>query len=231
MIKRAPCPKDLTEWRKANEKDVNYGYKLLPKELANIVLTSLVAEQRGLCAYTGIAITPDTAHIEHIYPQKHCSIDEQTRYENLAACTPPPNQKSKLPFGAQFKDSWPSEAELSQFVTPYSQNCDRRFVFTLRGRVEASKDDAAAATTIEKLGLDHPALQQRRLRTINSVIGVGKKIKLNMKAKDLRNRLAKLEASEHGNDRLEEFCSTLLQVIPKRLLQVEAIRQSKGKKK
>lgn len=231
MISKQQCPTQLTEWRLANQHDVNFGYKLLPSALYALVLESLISEQRGLCAYTGISVTVNSAHVEHIFPQNHCSKDEETRYENLAACVPAPNQKSKLPYGAQFKDSWPSAAEMQDFVSPYSHGCEKRFVFGIRGTMEAAPNDAAAAKTIEKLGLDHRALRERRLRSINAAIGAGRKTQLSLDAKAIRNRISKLKADEHGQGRLEEFCFMLVQVLPKRLKQVEAIRNSKRKPK
>lgn len=230
-IRKLTCPDKLTQWRQANQSDINYGYDLLPQELSLIVLDYLVSEQRGLCAYTGISITVKSAHIEHVFPQKHCSIDEQTKYENLAACTPAPNQKSKLPYGAQKKGNWPSSDERMQFVSPHTEGCDRRFIFSPRGHVMAADGDRPAAETIKKLGLDCKSLRERRLRAINAAVGAGRRTRLTPNAKGLRNRLARLQEADQGEGKLEEFEFVLRQVIPKRLNQVEAIRKSKRGKK
>ena len=47
-------PVRFTQWRAESQKDINYGYNLMPSDLRGEIKDSLIAEQRGLCAYTGI---------------------------------------------------------------------------------------------------------------------------------------------------------------------------------
>ena len=47
-------PVAFTEWRAGSQNDINYGYDLIPGELRGDIKDALIAEQRGLCAYTGI---------------------------------------------------------------------------------------------------------------------------------------------------------------------------------
>ncbi len=73
---RAISPRDepvrFTQWRAGSQNDINYGYRLVPGELLAEIKNSLIAEQQGLCAYTGIRIDVGRSHIEHLLPQKHC---------------------------------------------------------------------------------------------------------------------------------------------------------------
>ncbi len=61
-------PVSFTQWRAESQKDINYGYSLMPSDLRGEIKDSLIAEQRGLCAYTGIGINADGSHIEHLLP-------------------------------------------------------------------------------------------------------------------------------------------------------------------
>src|SRR4051794_38806792 len=71
-IDAQPEPAAYTEWRAASQADINYGYDLIPGELRGQLKAALIAEQRGICAYTGIGINAAHSHIEHMIPQAHC---------------------------------------------------------------------------------------------------------------------------------------------------------------
>ena len=53
-------PAAFTEWCAGSQNDINYGYDLIPGELRAEIKDALIAEQRGLCAYTGIRIDADS---------------------------------------------------------------------------------------------------------------------------------------------------------------------------
>jgi hypothetical protein len=125
---RAISPRDepvaFTEWRAGSQNDINYGYGLIPGKLLSEIKDALIAEQRGLCAYTGIGINAARSHIEHLLPQKHCDRgQEDVAYGNMVACYPGPNS-GYVPFGAQRKADWPSPAEQHLFVSPRSAGCE-----------------------------------------------------------------------------------------------------------
>lgn len=230
-ISRNPVPPALTTWRQQRQDDPNFGYDLMPANLRTSVLLSLVSEQRGLCAYTGVRITRMSSHIEHLFPQQHCTVDEQTRYENLAACTPAPNS-GRLSYGAHEKDNWPGEAERSMFVTPYSEGCESRFSFNLRGKISATDSaDEPAKETIRQLRLDHPGLTARRKAAIQASLGLGRTRKLRVDAKVARNSLSRLARQEDEAAQLDEFSFVLKQAIPKHLERLETIRKAKRAKK
>ena len=88
MREISPRPElvEFTEWRAASQNDINYGYSLIPSGLRNAIKATLIAEQRGLCAYTGIGIDDISSHIEHLLPQQHCVDefeDEDVAYHNM----------------------------------------------------------------------------------------------------------------------------------------------------
>lgn len=62
-------PQAFAEWRAGSQHDINYGYGLIPSELRGAIKAALLAEQRGLCAYTGIGIDARRSHIENFRTQ------------------------------------------------------------------------------------------------------------------------------------------------------------------
>ena len=62
------------------------------------------------------------------------------------------------------KKNW-FDAQL--LVSPFAENCEQRFHFNQNGTIRAADDrDEAAATTIEKLGLNLPILNDLRRQAI-----------------------------------------------------------------
>ena len=157
-------PTAYAEWRAASQvrDEVNYGYDLLPGNLRYEVKAALIADQRGLCAYTGIGINADRSHIEHLIPQSHCVRGEgDVDYANMAACYPAPGDPW-IPFGAVFKANWPSPAEAHLFVSPRSVGCEGRFLFSIRGVISVPANDNAAEETVKRLGLSNKRLEALR---------------------------------------------------------------------
>lgn len=201
-------------WLNANRAHVNFNFKSLNQDgdVRQAVIKSLVKEQGGLCAYTGIKITAETCHIEHVLAQTHCKrrgLHEDISYQNMVACVPKPN--STLPYGAIPKKAWPDPDkpdEANKFVSPFTSDCERKFVFKYSGKIFPAADDKAAEKTIEKLCLDNGVLKKMRQ---SAILG-----ELSPKGKDLplphvKHRLQQLEAQTTGEQ--EEFSFVLKQVL------------------
>jgi diphthamide synthase subunit DPH2 len=106
-----------------------------------------------------------------------------------------------------------------------------RFVFSLSGRIAAASDaDVAAKETIRRLALDHRALTQYRKEAIDATLRKHRRGRL-LDKKSAQRRLAKLEQTEAGSGRLEPFCFVLKQALLKHIQRLEAIRQSKAKRR
>ncbi len=114
-------PTALTEWRLGTP---GLGYSAMSSELRSVVKAALINEQRSLCAYTGLRIDENSAHLEHLLPQKHCTLGEDIAFSNLVACYPAPSHYA--PFGAVKKGDWPSMGERQLFVSPRSEGCEAR---------------------------------------------------------------------------------------------------------
>ncbi len=220
-------PASFTQWRSGSQMDINYDYSLIPSDLLGEIKDSLIAEQRRLCAYTGIGINAEHSHIEHLLPQKHCQRgQEDVSYTNMVACYPGTKDKY-VPFGALVKANWPSRAEQHLFVSPRSAGCEVRFLFSERGRITVAQDDEAARETVKRLGLDHTRLEAMRREAISATLRWKGKSPPLLDLSSARKRLASLERAETTGGPLEPFCFALKQALRKHILKLESIRQSK----
>jgi len=226
-INQQPEPAAYAEWRAASQADINYGYDLIPGELRGQVKAVLVAEQRGICAYTGIGINIDRSHIEHLIPQAHCVQGEgDVAYSNMVACYPGPDG-AYVPFGAVFKANWPPPAEQHLFASPRSAGCEARFRFSIRGIISVAAADEAARVTVERLGLGNKRLEGLRKEAINATLQWHGKDWPLLDLPSARKRLGGLEEAENAGGRLEPFCFALKQALRTHISRLEYIRESK----
>lgn len=221
-IQKSSPPDKLVEWIATYRTDSEFGYDLMRRfpEVTKAVTTSLLAEQGGLCAYTGMPINEDRCHIEHMLPQRYSptgqrdpqGVEEEAcrgrdvDYTNMVACYPRPNHHSQIPYGAHEKGSWPSPLEEDRFVKPTQPDCEARFLFDRRGRISTKPDDEQAAETSRRLRLDHEALTQLRKDAIEGVRNPRGKGYLTKP--QLQRALSRLEA-EYG--RMSPYCFSIKQ--------------------
>jgi uncharacterized protein (TIGR02646 family) len=214
-IEKEVEPKALTEWRCKFASDVNFGYQLLPGTVRDEVKEALMREQGWLCAYSGQPIDMTTSHVEHLFPQDHCSKEESVAYQNMVACFPGPNSSS-CGYGATVKANWPSAEERPLFVSPLTEDCESRFKFSARGKISPTQpSDEAASETIRRLKLDNKGLEMNRKAAVAFVSQLSRK--------ETRIRLAEL-ASETG--RRSAYCFALRQVLEKHLVRLDAIQRN-----
>ncbi len=220
-------PQSLTQWRAAHQNDPNFGYRLIEANLRRKILQALMAEQGGLCAYTGRGIDEANCHIEHPKPQAHCVNGEDTSFANMLACIPAPNAPG-LPYGTHKKGAWPDATEEVLFVSPLRPGCEERFSFTLTGEIRASDPaDAAATKTIDRLGLNHALLKQFRKAAIEATLEMRGRGQASLDLHRARARLNGLRAAEQNHSPLEPFCFVLKQALQRHITRVEAIRKGK----
>ena len=221
-------PVALTQWRAEWQGHIDFGYGKMGKEVRDQIKALLLVGQRGLCAYTGIGVTVDRSHIEHLLPQTQGTKGiEDVTYSNMVACHPAPNS-GHVPYGAKEKDDWPAPAEWHLFVSPRSAGCEGRFLFNIQGRISTRPGDVAAATTVRRLGLDHRQLETLRRAAIEATLRgrSGRPASLDLHA--ARTRLAGLEAADRAMGQLlEPFCFALKQALRKHISRLEGIRNSK----
>ena len=190
-------------------------------DVLEAVEDGLLAEQGGICAYTGIQISlkpcdPGSGaarevhfHIEHLIPQNHCERGQDTDYQNLVACWPRPNCGFEPGYGAKKKGNWPSSEEQARFVSPLRHDCSTRFRFDHQGKIEpANSSDQDAEATIAKLGLRHSELTELRRQAIRGALNPrSRQIKLSEARKLLSQMEHATEALDQGVAiKLRPFC-------------------------
>lgn len=228
QINKGAEPAELTQWKAQNRALPNYCYASLTALHRLRIRSALVAEQKGLCAYTGRRIDADSCHIEHLRPQVYCAHGEDVDYRNLVAGVPAPNT-SQLPYGAHEKADWPTVADEHLFVSPLSNGCASRFSFRLNGEVEASSAaDNAAIETIARLGLNSHALVRLRKAAIEATLEVRGRGPASIGVTDARRRLRDLEQAEQQAGTLEPYSFALVQALERQIRRIEKIRGARG---
>ncbi|AFY81208.1 retron system putative HNH endonuclease [Oscillatoria acuminata] len=220
-IRKTHPPREFLEWLKENE-GLDCSYAALQGKEAHIVLKNhLLREQGFICAYTGVSISEEESHIEHIKPQSVCrtvpnpgkTYLEDVEYRNMVACFPQDGGDVSHGYGAPIKGGWWNE---EQFVSPCQEDCERRFIYGWRGKISPSQEnDTAANTTIDILELNAKSLKDRRYRAIVGFFGFSSKYK----TKELGQREAKalltIIGKPNSGGKLQEFCFVFEQLSPK----------------
>lgn len=220
--------------------DCTYEEMRRVPEVLQAIEDALAGEQGGLCAYTGHRIGIPSQepvdrprkiefHVEHLAPQKHCGEGEDTAYSNLVACWPRPNCDFEPNYGARRKGDWPPPEHGAAFVSPLRPDCTERFAFNRRGEIGATRaEDAAAAETIVRLGLNEPALAQLRREAIRGALEpAGRLLKL-AEARKLMARMkrASEDVDQGASIQLIPFCFAIEQALAREIRKLEAIRHA-----
>ncbi|MGK7872308.1 MAG: hypothetical protein AB4426_03010 [Xenococcaceae cyanobacterium] len=89
-IRKTHPPQDLSDWIKLQQdNELECTYEVLQGNPAHVALkTKLLKEQGYLCAYTGLRITSESSHIEHLKPRNKCIGLQAVDYRNMVACFP-----------------------------------------------------------------------------------------------------------------------------------------------
>jgi uncharacterized protein (TIGR02646 family) len=216
-IVKTHAPKQLTAWREENKK-LNHTYKDLCKTDAHHALKNKLLEEQGkLCAYTGRAIGATSSHIEHLKPRNECAEWEDVEYRNVVACFPLNGGDKSFGYGAPIKEGWWDEF---LFISPLSDECERRFKFTWSGHIYPNPGDHhGAKQTIGILGLDNKGLRQLRKSRIKGFFGLGARTRSKPLSVPDAKRVLRAIDQIGSNGQLMEFCFVLKQLLPKYIAQ------------
>lgn len=171
-IRKGEEPEEFTNWKNLENDDwqPNWDNNFQAPQ-KSIVHQALLGEQGFICCYCGMRITRETSHIEHLKPRSiypNLALD----YTNLmASCqgeseVPPPHP---VHCGHK-KFDWYDEQLM---VSPLKANCEDFFRYLGSGdmlSIEDSDKQAAAETTIEKLGLNISKLTRMRREAIDGIL-------------------------------------------------------------
>jgi len=186
--------------------------------------SELVAEQWGLCAYTGAPIDDRLsglhdenlafqAHIEHVKPRAVCEAElvarggvygrelcEDLDFRNLVAALEvkrKPPSKSEI-FGAA------SHGNKLLPVTPLQPNCQQRFRYDEYGKVKGLDDQASH--TVDLLKLSHRTLEGWRRGAMSAFFSPD----IELTREDIEAIISRMENPADG--KLPEFCFCILSV-------------------
>jgi uncharacterized protein (TIGR02646 family) len=183
----------------------------------------LVAEQGGLCAYTGRRVAAGSFHLEHLLPQHHCSYGEDAEYGNIVVCWPQPNCGYEPRYGARRKGNWPSRLEQARFVSPLRPDCSARFSFNQLGEIAATnEEDAPVKETIQRLALSDDELTELRGNAIRGFLAPAGKWLTLAQCRRLAEQLDRVSTSvdNGGNDLLTPYCFAIRQAVAQRIGQL-----------
>lgn len=217
-INKKTEPSELSHKRSDLERTPNcecdlYG-RHLDSSTRKLIFEFCLIEQQGLCAYTGMTVSSDNGHVEHIVPRSvSCPKNPPANFvprpfqtidwKNLVVCVP--KNPSGSHYGAGKKDHWPQDSEVGDFVSPLDDGCEQRFRYGKQGTVKPKNEgDQAASKTIEKLGLDHSYLIEAR----KQILEVDQRVKEPAKRKRL---LATLDDANATN--LPQFAMQRSQIL------------------
>ena len=175
-INKGEEPESLRKWKALANENWQPTYASLSRQEKADIYNSLLKEQGFICCYCGRRISTDgdkpeeKYHIEHLKPQKKYP-DLALEYTNmLASCQGESDSPPKPVHCRNKKGAWYDE---NLMVSPLDIECGDYFKYTGSGEIEATEDSdkqAAAETTICKLGLNVDKLKAMRRNAIRSTL-------------------------------------------------------------
>lgn len=203
----------LRAWKRSNRTSPqNIHYDYLDGVTREAVLSQLVKEQAGLCAYTMKQIIHRDgkwqAHIEHIRPRSQHDADSSVSWTNLLACVPQPGGACE--YGAVRKSAY--DPAKNPFVSPTMRGLAVHFRFRENGEIEGLTPEAVDTSASGVLNLNHIALVNDRGAKILGALG------RRPSAAAARRRAEELRKPDRSGN-MEPYCEAVAQV-----LEVYAIR-------
>lgn len=209
LIRKTFPPPSLRAWTKVNQTLASFNYSGLTAEVMVDLKEALLKEQGFLCAYTGQQISFESSHIEHLKPQNKCEVGEDVAYRNMVACFPTSGGDVSHGYGAPVKAGWWDPA---LFVSPLTDECERRFQYVWSGNIHPSpEDDLAAKETISQLGLAADKLVGLRLAAIRGFFGYAPKRKP-ISQDEAGQLLRRIDDLDHSG-KLRPFCFVIKQLL------------------
>ncbi|WP_323089690.1 retron system putative HNH endonuclease [Allobaculum sp. JKK-2023] len=154
-MKRIIKSKPPEEWEKLIKKNPGIQYRELDrikhgKEARQILHSSLIEEQGGLCCYCSREIKDGSSHNEHLksrtdYPE------ESMRYQNIVASC------NSLTTCGKYKDR---KSITVNYVSPLEEDCESNFSWDSSGNIFGENE--RAQKTIELLNLNESNLKNSR---------------------------------------------------------------------
>ena len=166
VSKDAP-PTDFDAWKAQANEDWTPTYNDLRDPEKRNLHSALLAEQGSVCCYCGRSISLEDSHIEHFRPQEQYA-GLQLEYANLhASCMRGLRRSMPRHCGHAKENGFDEE----QHIAPADPDCERRFMYTLRGEiVPADSEDERAKYMIGLLALEAPTLRHLREEVLSQTL-------------------------------------------------------------
>ena len=208
-IKKSNEPEELANFKAFANENWQPTFREFRGEDKRRLQQKLIEEQGHICCYCGMEITREDSHIEHLKPQSNYPEDQLNYYNLLASCQLKREPKEPQHCGIK-KEDWYDE---DLMVSPLEPNCVDFFRYTDEGEVLPTDEEdkkIAAATTIEKLGLNINKLKVMRLEAIDAIL-----IDIEQSSE------SEIEALVNGYEKLDDkgqyepFCQAVVYVLRK----------------
>jgi len=156
-------PGEFTQWKALENDNWKPTFENLSGSVKQAVKHALMHEHGYICCYCEQRVDDDNSHIEHFRPRSDPGVDPLDFANMLCSCQNRLSRKVPRHCGS-LKGDWFDEYLT---VSPFAYDCEQRFNYTGDGRIlPADPSDEAATTTITKLGLDIPKLNDMRKKVI-----------------------------------------------------------------
>lgn len=208
-IKKGNEPEELAKFKAFANENWQPTFREFRGEDKRKFQQKLIEEQGHICCYCGMRISDKNSHIEHLKPQSNYQEEELNYYNLLASCQLKREPKEPQHCGVK-KDNWYDD---DLMVSPLEPNCADFFRYTGGGEILPTDEEGkrnAAATTIDKLGLNINKLQAMRKEAIDAILTVIEQSS-ESEIEQLANGFEKL------NDRgqYQPFCQAVIYVLRK----------------
>jgi uncharacterized protein (TIGR02646 family) len=156
-------PIKFSEWKSLANDEWQPTYSNLRGDEKRAVHISLMEEQGYICCYCENRLIEMDSHIEHFRPQ-HDPMVDALDYGNIICSCQDRIKKGDPRHCGNLKNKWFDDKLL---ISPLEEGCENRFLFNGDGTITPTDPyDKAAITTIKKLGLDLPLMNQSRNQAI-----------------------------------------------------------------
>lgn len=209
-IKKGNEPEELANFKAFANEDWQPTFEDFRSEDKKKFKQKLIEEQGHVCCYCGMRISSENSHIEHLKPQSDYPEDELNYYNLLASCQLKREPKEPQHCGVK-KDDW---YDKDLMVSPLEPNCVDFFIYTGAGEILPTDDEdkkIAAATTIDKLGLNIDKLKAMREEAIDAILTDIDKGKLSKSKIDKLINYGKQDYSRQ----YEPFCQAIVYILKK----------------
>ncbi|MBF0144325.1 MAG: TIGR02646 family protein [Magnetococcales bacterium] len=157
-------PKQFTDWLATANDAWKPEFDSMYSNIKTPLKQSLMKEQGYICCYCERRLRENDSHVEHFKPQKNFkkyALD----YGNMLCSCQLELARGEPRHCGNSKGDWFDEKLL---ISPLDPNCERKFRYTVDGKIlPADNQDAAAMETIKALGLDLEKLNKLRKAAID----------------------------------------------------------------